>query len=99
DDTAMLIDSEVRRIVEEAEARARATLSARMDGLHAVARALLDYETLSGKEVQDILDGKSIEHKADAPPRPPASRASVPPTEPDQSKGSENIKPTLQPQY
>ena len=100
DDTAMLIDSEVRRIVEEAEVQAREILSSHMDALHAVAKALLDYETLSGDEVRHILEGKPIIHKADQPPRPPAARSSVPPTETEPPKREEGVKPpTLQPQY
>ena len=99
DDTAMLIDSEVRRIVEEAEVRARETLSAEMDALHAVAKALLDYETLTGDEVRQILDGKPVIHKAETPPRPPAARSSVPPSEPEEPGHSQGIGPELQPQY
>jgi cell division protease FtsH len=100
DDTAMLIDSEVRRIVEEAEVRARETLSAEMDALRAVAKALLDYETLSGDEVRQLLDGKPIVQKADPPPRPPAARSSVPPSEAEPPTRPEGLQPpTLQPQY
>ena len=60
DDTARLIDEEVRRIVEEAEAEARAVLTENMDALHAVADALLTYETLSGAEVRTLLSGDSF---------------------------------------
>ena len=42
EDTARLIDGEVRRIVESAEAKANAVLSERLDDLHALARALLE---------------------------------------------------------
>ncbi|MEM7400094.1 MAG: ATP-dependent zinc metalloprotease FtsH, partial [Pseudomonadota bacterium] len=99
DDTAMLIDSEVRRIVEEAEERARQTLSSTKDALHAVAEALLDYETLSGDEVRQILDGKPVERKSDTSPRPPVSRGSVPPTEPETPSRPRGIGPELQPQH
>ena len=60
EETARLIDSEVRRIIEEAEARAREVLTASMDALHNVADALLAYETLSGEEVQNLLKGETI---------------------------------------
>jgi cell division protease FtsH len=98
DDTAMLIDSEVRRIVEEAEDRARGTLSSNMDALHAVSEALLDYETLSGDEVRQILDGKPVIRPSEPSPRPPATRGSVPPTEPETQETSRGIGPELQPQ-
>ncbi|MBK8211842.1 MAG: ATP-dependent zinc metalloprotease FtsH [Rhodospirillales bacterium] len=48
EDTARLIDAEVHRIIGCAEAKARSVLSDRPDDLHALARALLEYETLSG---------------------------------------------------
>ena len=98
DDTAMLIDSEVRRIVEEAKDRARDTLSANMDALHAVSEALLDYETLSGDEVRMILDGKPVTRPTEPSPRPPAARGSVPPSEPETPKRPRGIGPELQPQ-
>jgi cell division protease FtsH len=60
DDTARLIDGEVRRIIEEAEMRARQVLAEHMDALHAVAEALLAYETLSGAEVQALLAGEPV---------------------------------------
>lgn len=59
-DTAKLIDEEIRRLIEEAENKARAILTEKMDGLHAVTKALLDYETLSGTEVEAIMRGESI---------------------------------------
>jgi cell division protease FtsH len=54
DRTAELIDTETRRLVNEAYARARTLLSDHVDQLHAVARALLDRETLTGDEVQAV---------------------------------------------
>ena len=59
-DTAKLIDEEIRRLIEEAENRARVILTEKMDGLHAVTKALLDYETLSGPEVEAIMRGETI---------------------------------------
>ena len=60
DDTARLIDAEVRRIIEQAEERARQVLTEHMDALHAVAEALLTHETLSGNEVRGILAGDPV---------------------------------------
>jgi cell division protease FtsH len=76
DETAKLIDQEVRRIVEEGEAKAREILSKNIDGLHVVAKALLEYETLSGDEVQALLRGEKIRQSTgDDKPKP---RSSVP---------------------
>jgi cell division protease FtsH len=58
EETAKLIDSEVRRIIDEGEAKARTVLTEHLEDLHIVAKGLLEYETLSGKEVKDLLDGK-----------------------------------------
>ncbi len=66
-DTARLIDDEVRSLIEEAEAVARKVLTDNRDQLNMVTDALLEYETLSGDEVNALLAGNSpdrngIEH-------------------------------------
>jgi cell division protease FtsH len=102
EDTARLIDSEVRRIVEEAEQKARALVTERIEELHALARALLEYETLSGEEAMRILKGDVID-RGDAPADlddPGGRKGSVP----SGGKGPVRPKPTggnipgLQPQ-
>ncbi|TVV73678.1 ATP-dependent zinc metalloprotease FtsH [Sphingomonas solaris] len=60
EETARLIDSEVRRLVEEGEARAREVLTDNLDELHRLAGALLEYETLSGDESKRVIKGESI---------------------------------------
>jgi len=55
--TAQEIDSEVRRIVDDAYQRARKILEERIDVLHAMANALLERETLDSEEVLVLLDG------------------------------------------
>ena len=79
DATAKLIDEEVRRIVEEGEAKAREILTAHLDELHVLAKALLEYETLSRDEVKDLLAGKPIRQGGDhsGPHKP---RSSIPTT-------------------
>jgi cell division protease FtsH len=61
EDTARLIDAEVRRIVEEAERKARAVVTEHSEELHALARALLEYETLSGEEAAKILRRETLD--------------------------------------
>ena len=58
--TAQIIDSEIRRLIEEGETTARRILSERADDLHKIAKALLEYETLSGEEVRALLRGEPI---------------------------------------
>ena len=60
-ETAKMIDNEVRRIVEEAESQARGVLTEHMEDLHKIAKGLLEYETLSGKEVDALLNDEEID--------------------------------------
>jgi cell division protease FtsH len=56
DDTARVIDEEVERILRQEEDRARKVLGEHRAGLEAVARALLEHETLDGEEVGRLVD-------------------------------------------
>ncbi len=76
--TAKLIDEEIRRIIEEAEEKARHVLTEHMGHLHAVTKALLEYETLSGDEVQTIIDGGDIDRGDQSDQGPSGRRSSVP---------------------
>ena len=78
DATARLIDEEVRRLIDEAEATARRILSERRDDLETVAAALLEYETLSGEEVRALLRGETCAGRSArraARSRPPQRRS------------------------
>jgi len=55
EETALLIDSEIKRIVMECASRARQILQENIEKLHALARALLERETLDGEEIARIL--------------------------------------------
>src|SRR5580658_9477591 len=52
EDTAQKIDAEVRRLVQAGLDEARRILTERLDDLHTLAKALLEYETLSGDEIE-----------------------------------------------
>jgi cell division protease FtsH len=58
--TSQIIDQEVRRLIEEAEGRARAILTERLDELHMIAKALLEYETLNTDEIGQVLRGERV---------------------------------------
>ncbi|PTQ12765.1 cell division protein FtsH [Sphingomonas oleivorans] len=60
EETARLIDQEVRRLVEEGEATARKVLTEHLDELHRLATALLEYETLTGEESKRAIKGEDI---------------------------------------
>ena len=57
EETAHLIDSEVRQLIENGEETARNILTEHRDQLDLVAKGLLEYETLSGDEVSNLLKG------------------------------------------
>ena len=65
DETAHVIDEEVRNIVSSNYSRAKVILEENIEKLHAMADALIEFETLDTDQIDDIMDGK--------PPRPPAS--------------------------
>ena len=58
--TARQVDEEVKRILDEAHARARRLLEDNRGLLEAIAEALLDRETLDGDEIQLLIDGKTL---------------------------------------
>ena len=58
--TAQSIDAEVKRLLAEAYEDTRRTLSAHIDGLHRIAQALLEHETLSADEMRLVLQGGDI---------------------------------------
>ncbi len=60
DATARIIDEEVRRLIDDAEATAKEILLSRRDDLDRLAAALLEYESLTGNEVDAVLRGESV---------------------------------------
>ena len=55
--TAQKIDSEVRRLVQTGQDEARRILTEKLEDLHMVAKALLEFETLSGDEIINVMKG------------------------------------------
>jgi len=60
DKTADIVDSEIRRIVDEAYTRATKIIKDKMDDLHKLSQALLEYEMLTGDEIKALLKGEPI---------------------------------------
>ncbi len=58
DDTARLIDEEVRRLVEAAHDKARDLVQSNLDLLHLMADALIRYETIDSSQIDQIMDGQ-----------------------------------------
>jgi cell division protease FtsH len=100
DATAKVIDEEIRRIVEDGERKAREILTTHVEELHAVAKGLLEYETLSVDEVRRLTQGQPIVRDTgpskDDAARPPGRRSSVPPSGRDKP-ASGGLEPEPQP--
>jgi cell division protease FtsH len=60
EDTSNMIDAEVKQIVETAYKRAMDILKKHRKDLDKLAKGLIEYETLSGDEIKDLLSGKKI---------------------------------------
>jgi len=69
DETNKLIDSEIRVLVEDAHKRATEILTEQNEKLHSLAKALLEYETLTGEEIKALMEGGDID-RPDAPSGP-----------------------------
>jgi cell division protease FtsH len=63
DETAKVIDSEIRKLVDDAHARAQTILNDQQEKLHLLAAAMLEYETLTGEEIRKLIE----EGKLDRP--------------------------------
>jgi len=82
DGTAHAIDEEIRSIIDNNYRRAKQILEERMDRLHAMAEALIKYETIDEVQIKDIMAGRE--------PRPPADWTDTPPAMPT---GSDEARP------
>jgi cell division protease FtsH len=100
DATAKLIDDEIRRLIDEGESSARRILTEKLQDLHTIATALLEYETLSGEEVKALLRGDAIRVGGGEAP-PPRARSSVPtsgtPAREDKARPPGGLEPEPQP--
>ena len=68
-ETNKLIDEEIKRLVEDGLARAKAVLSDQEDKLHLLAQAMLEYETLTGDEIDQLMKNGKID-RPDEPKGP-----------------------------
>ena len=68
--TAQQIDAEVKRFIDESYAEATRLISENMDKLEAIAQALLEYETIDGSHIQEIMDHGRIINPPSKPTPP-----------------------------
>ena len=86
DETAHAIDQEVRRVIESNYQRAKDILQTNLDKLHAMADALMKFETIDDGQIKDIMEGRAPREPSgwddsassgptggDTPPRPAPS--------------------------
>ena len=80
DDTARLIDEEVRRLIDSNYERTRKLLVDNLDKLHRMSDALIKYETIDEHQIADIMAGREARQPAgweesSTPPAPPTAGA------------------------
>ncbi|MFZ5717910.1 MAG: ATP-dependent zinc metalloprotease FtsH [Pseudomonadota bacterium] len=78
EETAKIIDEEVRRLVEAGEQEARRILTEKIEDLHTLAKALLEYETLTGDEIVNALKGVPPHRDEAEAKRPTGPSVAVP---------------------
>lgn len=80
EETATLIDKEIRLIVDSSYKKAKKILTDHIDGLHLLAKTLIELETLSGDEIRELLEkGKIHRSISDTPAKPKTPRSSTTP--------------------
>jgi len=63
EETMKRVDKEIRKIIDTQYAQARHLIEENQDKMHAMAHALLEWETIDAEQIEDIMNGR--------PPRPP----------------------------
>ena len=97
EDTAQKIDEEVKRLVSEGLATARKLLTKGKKDLETLAQGLLEYETLSGDEIRDLLNGKPPKRDSgDGNRGPTKASPSVPSTGSAKKGGAPDMEPQPQ---
>jgi cell division protease FtsH len=85
EETAHLIDEEIRSVIDRNYERSERTLRENMEKLHLMAEALIKYETIDRFQIDDIMEGRV--------PRPPQSWGETPPSGGPAGFGSKDAKP------
>ncbi len=74
--TMVQVDSEIRRIIDEQYKLARQLIEDNQDKMHAMAKALLEWETIDAEQIDDIMAGREPRVAKDYTPRNPGGNAS-----------------------
>ena len=92
DQTAQVIDQEVKRLLDEAADAARKLIETHRDQMEAVKDALLKYETIDGEELKQIIAGKVLDKPT------VADLLAAEQQRTDQTRSEENAAPAESPQ-
>jgi cell division protease FtsH len=93
EETAIRIDSEVKRIVTTAYSRARATLESHRDALERIAVALLERESLDATQIHTLIEGKPLPERPKTPSSTTPPAPAVPSTEPKPVTRPKGLEP------
>ena len=98
DATAKTIDEETRRIIDEAYIDASSILTKNKDQLETVAKGLLEYETLSGDEIESLISGNTLSKNkpGDETPKSGGGRKSSVPTGGEDNQSGRDLEPDPQ---
>jgi cell division protease FtsH len=95
EDTVKKIDSEIKRFVEEGYKLARKILTEKRADLEILAKGLIEYETLSGDEIKDLINGKPPVRDSGAEPSTPRASAVPPSGKPRPQPGAGGLEPGI----
>ena len=93
EETALLIDKEVRHIVDTAEERAEKLIGDNLEGLKDLAGALLDKEILDREEIDRVLRGEKLEPVASGDTPPTGAESPAASQSPAVTAGSDGPSP------
>jgi cell division protease FtsH len=78
EETMRKVDLVIRRIIDEQYAVARKLIEDNQDKIHAMAHALLEWETIDSDQIDDIMAGKPPRAPKDWSPTPPPKGGGTP---------------------
>jgi cell division protease FtsH len=101
DETARIVDEEVKGIIDEAYAKAQKLIDEHWTHVQAIAEALLKYETLQGDEVERLVRGERLDKptvaellEQEAAKAPPAAKAQPAPDEGSDEEPGADVLPS-----
>lgn len=79
EETARLVDAEIKQLVVDAHDKAYKLLQEKSEEWERLAQALLEYETLTGEEIEQVIKGERVDKSSEVPvPEEKRTHSSVP---------------------